>query len=117
MNKLIKIKAEMSHIIRENPLSMSGMIGKVIAVVEPVAKNLPQSFELIGVYEFLKKNYGYTLASSFDIEVHYSDKGMLIRKNRILKDKFFFSLTQACDILIENEIKSILNRLEQRKKE
>ena len=104
MNKTLTIKAEMNPIIKNGK-------GEVIINIEPIATDFFSSLELIGIFEFVKKNYGNIKASTILMKVIYSEKGIATKIWRKGKAKFLFSLADVCDKLTKAEIENMLNRV------
>jgi len=72
--------------------------------IEPIAQDLFSSLELIGIYEFIKEQYGDKEATALLIKAYYSEKGIGL-KLKIIKGKYHFSVKDVCDSLKKEELK------------
>jgi hypothetical protein len=86
--------------------------GEITIDTDAVSKDILQAFEFMGVYEFIKKEFRNEYASVLLMRIEYTETGLRIRK-KVFKNKLLprFQISDALDKMIEDEMKTIKNKI------
>lgn len=85
-------------------------IGQIVIETNAIFNSLHESFEYLGILNFLKKEIGSQVASVLQLKITCSDSGISYY-HRVLKKGPLFSISDFCDKLIIDEEKRIKLRL------
>ena len=86
-------------------------IGEIVIDTNAVSKTLFESFELIGLFEFIKREYKEKFATIMLLNINYTETGIRVRVKAFEGEKFVM-MEDICDKLIKDEMNRIKKRFQ-----
>lgn len=113
--KEIKLRAYIKGVTEGDPEKDKEGRGEIMINIDYDSKNMEESFELLGIYEFIKREFGTKFATALAMKICYTENGLYVR-HKIIRKTAVFQIKDVCNKIIEEEMGKIHKRLKISKK-